>query len=98
MVIKLRQRAKKEGHNLTVSCQTSATECIEPIGGTFRSSIRRVIAIAKTPSENAFNRSFILNAQLLRRHQSSLFEHRLNISISAAEVFIKFGKIFSIAA
>ena len=59
IIIKLRHSAKKDGHSLPTSFQTSAAECTDSSGGTFRSSTSTVIAMAKTPSENVSNLSFI---------------------------------------
>jgi hypothetical protein len=60
MMVKLRQSAKKDGQRLPISRHTSATDRIDSRGGTFISSTSTVMAMAKTPSENASTRAFIV--------------------------------------
>jgi hypothetical protein len=56
--MKLKHKAKKEGHSLPISFHRSETECTDSKGGTRISKISKVMAIAKTPSQKISNLEF----------------------------------------
>jgi hypothetical protein len=62
MIIKLSENPNQDGHSSDILSQKSLMEWMDEMGGTLISSIKRVIAIAKTPSQNVSKRALGFSA------------------------------------